>query len=91
MQFESGLGVTGRLWAHEVLGVKPDLRMVKFGSLAIHGVLVNEKMKAHICKFEEDYIPDECSGVLECFRLIARPDVLDITTRKGIFLKKHFK
>ncbi|XP_023749108.1 acetylornithine aminotransferase, chloroplastic/mitochondrial [Lactuca sativa] len=64
--FESGLGVTGRLWAHEVLGVKPDLRMVKFGSLAIHGVLVNEKMKAHICKFEEDYIPDECSGVLEC-------------------------
>ncbi|CAI9283584.1 unnamed protein product [Lactuca saligna] len=88
-EVQCGIGQTGRLWAHQALGVEPDFMIVRFRGMDIGALVVNKKMNAHIHKYENEHmhIPRECGEALNVFRKVAQRRYLDHVTEKGRYLE----
>ncbi|KAL7601350.1 hypothetical protein Lser_V15G21057 [Lactuca serriola] len=78
-EVQCGIGQTGRLWAHQALGVEPDFMIVRFRGMDIGALVVNKKMNALIHKYENEHmhIPRECGEALNVFRKVAQRRYLD--------------
>ncbi|KAG6531046.1 acetylornithine aminotransferase, chloroplastic/mitochondrial-like [Zingiber officinale] len=93
-EVQCGLGRTGHLWAHEALGVTPDIMTLAkplAGGLPIGVVLTTERVAAAISSGDHGSTfagsPLVCHAALAVLDKIQNPDFLASVSRKGLYLK----
>ncbi|MCA9971661.1 MAG: aspartate aminotransferase family protein [Anaerolineales bacterium] len=95
-EVQCGLGRSGRLWAHELYGVTPDIMTLAkplAGGLPIGAVLVTEQVAAvmrpgdHGSTFAAG--PLVCRAAAVVFDRINRPDFLAEVAANGTYLKEQ--
>lgn len=94
-QIQCGLGRTGHLWAHEALGVTPDIMTLAkplAGGLPIGVVLTTERVAAAISSGDHGSTfaggPLICHAALAVLDKIQNPNFLASVSRKGLYLKE---
>ncbi len=93
-EIQAGIGRTGKLFAHEHLGVKPDIMTLAKalgGGVPIGAILSNEKVSTAINFGDHGTTfggnPLACSAALAVLEIIDNENLLEQTTAKGRWLK----
>jgi acetylornithine aminotransferase len=97
-EVQCGLGRSGALWAHELLGVQPDIMTVAkplAGGLPIGAALVSAEVAAAMAPGDHGSTyagnPLVCSVANAVFDIIAEPTFLDAVRRKGDRLREKLR
>eukprot|EP00245_Coleochaete_scutata_P005593 TRINITY_DN19254_c0_g1_i1.p1 TRINITY_DN19254_c0_g1~~TRINITY_DN19254_c0_g1_i1.p1 ORF type:complete len:536 (-),score=99.21 TRINITY_DN19254_c0_g1_i1:602-2188(-) len=97
-EVQCGLGRTGRLWAHEVYGVTPDIMTVAkplAGGLPIGAVLVTQAVASAISPGDHGSTfaggPLVCHAALSVMDRVTKPGFLQSVAAKGDRLKRSLE
>ncbi|XP_071724963.1 acetylornithine aminotransferase, chloroplastic/mitochondrial-like [Rutidosis leptorrhynchoides] len=97
-EVQCGLGRTGYLWAHEAIGVFPDIMTIAkplAGGLPIGATLVTERVASAMNFGEHGSTfaggPLICKAALAVFEKVSNPSFLESVSKKGLYFKQILK